>query len=85
MADTPHSPLATFLTPFRRQEITLRERDDPLTGDVRLLEMRIREGRRFTLLELDAATAQALAEALAQWAKDASAAPQPPASDTATD
>ncbi len=36
---------------------------------MRLLRMRIREGRRFTILELDAATAAHLGGAMRAWAE----------------
>ena len=44
-------------------------------GGLVLLRVRIKEGSRFTLLDLDPAGAKRLAQILSAWAKEAGAAP----------
>lgn len=56
-----------FNAPFNK-EITLAERD--YEGGMPLLSVRIKEGKRFTTLELDAATAATWGEAMLQWANE---------------
>ena len=61
------SPIAHFTVPWGRQQIELQEaRFD--AGGAALLRIRIREGRRFTIFDVDAATAQAWGAAMQQWA-----------------
>lgn len=38
-------------------------------GGLRMLQLRIQEGSRFTIMELDAATATRLGEAILPWAE----------------
>lgn len=62
-----HDELIKLSAPLRKAEISLIDRTEP--GDeVPLVELRIREGKRITTLELDTATASSLAAALLQWA-----------------
>ncbi|MCP4933614.1 MAG: hypothetical protein GY927_05275 [bacterium] len=56
---------ASFHAPYRNAVITL---IDKPSDDVPLMEMRIREGRRITVLELDSDTAENLAKTLQCWA-----------------
>lgn len=56
---------ARFRAPYRNAEITLIEKPSP---DVPLMELRIREGRRITIVELDRETVANLAKALQSWA-----------------
>jgi len=53
-----------FLAPFG-QEIELQ--DVSLEGDVRLMRIRIREGSRFTVFDIDPVTAQRWSQAMAAW------------------
>ncbi len=59
--------LARFTVPWGQQEIELQALAYPDTA-VQLLRVRIREGKRFTIFDIDAATAQAWAAAMAGWA-----------------
>jgi hypothetical protein len=56
---------ARFYAPFRNAEITLIDRP---SDDVHLFQLRIREGRRITVVELNKAIAVDLAKALQNWA-----------------
>ena len=56
---------ASFHAPYRNAIITL---IDKPSDDVPLMEIRIREGRRITILELDGETVGNLAKALQGWA-----------------
>ncbi len=56
---------ASFHAPYRNAVITL---IDKPSDDVPLMQMRIREGRRITILELDGETVGNLAKALQGWA-----------------
>lgn len=58
--------LADLTVPWGRQEIQLEEIDFE-SGGVPLLRVRIREGRRFTIFDVDAATAAAWAQAMQAW------------------
>lgn len=61
--------LATIAAPWGR-EVTLQSVDHD--SGLKMMRVRIREGRaRFTILDLDAATARAWAEAMQAWARDA--------------
>jgi len=57
---------ARFSAPYRNAQITL---IDKPSSQVPLMELRIREGRRITIVELDAQTVDDLGKALQQWAK----------------
>ena len=56
---------ASFSAPYRNAQITL---IDKPSNEVPLMELRIREGRRITIVELDAKTVGELDKALQQWA-----------------
>jgi len=58
-----------FNAPFNK-EIQLEEA--PFEGGMTLLRVRIKEGKRFTTLELDPATATTWAEAMLAWAAEQS-------------
>ncbi len=60
--------LERFEAPYKR-EITLDNVD--FESGMRLLRITIREGRRFTILDIDAPTAAHLGSALANWAEQA--------------
>ena len=53
--------------PLGNQEIGLQEIDHA-EGGMSLLRIRIREGKRFTIFDIDPATAQQWAAAMRQWA-----------------
>ena len=57
-----------FRAPYRNAEITLINKP---SDDVPLMELRIREGRRITIVELDTETVSDLAKALQGWADSA--------------
>ena len=61
------SPVARLRAPLGGQEIELQQ-VDWAHGGMSLLRVRIREGRRFTVFDIDAATAEAWGEAMRQWA-----------------
>lgn len=61
------TPIARFTVPWGRQEIELQEVVFD-SGGVPLLRVRIREGRRFTIFDIDAATAQSWGTAMQGWA-----------------
>ena len=54
--------------PLGGQEIELQQVDFAV-GGMSLLRIRIREGRRFTVFDIDPASALAWGEALARWAR----------------
>ncbi|HJM49496.1 MAG TPA: hypothetical protein QGF63_06555 [Alphaproteobacteria bacterium] len=60
------APLATIAAPYGR-EIRL---EDLAAGELRLLRLRLREGRRHTVLDIDAETARAWGQAMLDWAGD---------------
>lgn len=70
MSETPDSldEIGRIQAPYRR-EIVLQ--DARFDSGLRLLRIRIREGTRFTIMDIDAATATALATALGGWAREA--------------
>ncbi len=74
------TPIADFVVPWGGQRIELQQIGFE-AGGAHLLRIRIREGRRFTIFDIDAVTALAWGSAMAQWASaqrcDESAAPLP--------
>lgn len=70
MSETPDSleEIARIQAPYRR-EIVLQ--DARFDSGMRLLRIRIREGTRFTIMDVDPATATALASAIGDWASTA--------------
>ncbi|MBA4176885.1 MAG: hypothetical protein C0505_10055 [Leptothrix sp. (in: Bacteria)] len=61
------SSLAHIKVPLGGQEIDLRQIDFD-GGGMSLLRTRIREGSRFTVFDIDPATAEAWGQALIAWA-----------------
>lgn len=59
-------PLAGFTAPLGRQQIELQEIEFD-GGGTPLLRVRIREGARFTVLDIDAVTAARWGAAMADW------------------
>ncbi len=60
--------LDKFKIPLGGQEIELQQIDH-VAGGMSLLRIRIREGRRFTIFDVDPATAQRWSDAMRSWAK----------------
>lgn len=66
--------LAKIKVPLGSQEIALQQIDHA-EGGMSLLRIRIREGKRFTVFDIDPGTARQWASAMREWAdtQDASA------------
>lgn len=62
------TPLDKLRVPLGGQEIELQQIDYE-AGGISLLRTRIRERSRFTVFEVDAATAASWGEALLRWAR----------------
>ena len=60
--------LTKLTVPLGRQEIELQQLDYE-SGGMSLLRTRIREKSRFTVFDIDPATARAWGEALLRWAR----------------
>ena len=60
--------------PLGGQEVALHQVDHA-AGGLSLLRVRIREGRRFTVFDIDPASARRWAEAMSQWAAAHGASP----------
>ncbi len=56
-----------FQVPLGGQEIQLQQIDHA-EGGMSLLRLRIREGKRFTIFDIDPATAKTWADAMSAWA-----------------
>lgn len=59
--------LAKFKVPLGSQEIELQQIDHA-EGGMSLLRIRIREGKRFTIFDIDPGTARQWAQAMQDWA-----------------
>lgn len=59
--------LAKFKVPLGSQEIELQQIDH-VEGGMSLMRIRIREGKRFTIFDIDPATARHWAAAMQRWA-----------------
>lgn len=66
MSDETTRPLDRFPAPFGKQ-VELQE--VALENDVTLLRVRIREGSRFTVMDLDPVTAKRWGETMTEWAQ----------------
>ncbi len=64
---TQITELENFTLPLGQQQIGLQEIVHA-EGAMPMLRIRIREGKRFTIFDMDPVTAQALAEAMQRWA-----------------
>jgi hypothetical protein len=65
---TQISELTKFKVPLGNQEIELQQIDH-VEGGMSLLRIRIREGKRFTIFDVDPATARLWAAAMQRWAE----------------
>jgi Family of unknown function (DUF6967) len=72
------TPVARLRAPIGGQEIELQQLDWAV-GGMSLLRVRIREGRRFTVFDIDAATAAAWGDAMRQWSANQPGANRPAA------
>lgn len=63
------TPLDKLRVPLGGQEIELQQVDHE-AGGMSLLRTRIREGKRFTVFEIDPQTAEAWGRALLRWADE---------------
>lgn len=61
------SGLTKIKVPLGSQEIELQQIDH-VEGGMSLLRIRIREGKRFTIFDIDPATAEQWASAMQRWA-----------------
>lgn len=61
------STLTKIKVPLGSQEIELQQIDHA-EGGISLMRIRIREGKRFTIFDIDPATAEQWAAAMQQWA-----------------
>jgi hypothetical protein len=59
--------LAKFKVPLGSQEIELQQIDHA-EGGMSLMRIRIREGKRFTIFDIDPGTARQWAQAMQDWA-----------------
>jgi len=59
--------ISKFKVPLGSQEIELQQIDH-VAGGMSLLRIRIREGKRFTIFDIDPATAEFWAVAMQNWA-----------------
>ena len=69
------TPLEKMTVPLGGQEIELQQLDHD-GGGMSLLRTRIREKSRFTVFEIDPATARQWGEALLRWANGQSSRPE---------
>ena len=60
--------LEKFRVPLGNQEIELQQIDHD-AGGMSLLRIRIREGQRFTIFDVDPATARQWSDAMRNWAE----------------
>jgi hypothetical protein len=66
--------LERFTVPLGGQEVELQQVDFE-TGGMSFLRIRIREGKRFTIFDIDPATAKAWGGAMEAWAREQLAKP----------
>lgn len=64
---TQISELEKFKSPLGGQEIELQQVEH-VAGGMPLLRVRIREGKRFTIIDIDPLTAKNWGEAMRRWA-----------------
>jgi hypothetical protein len=63
------SSIGKFRAPLGGQDIELQQVDFE-AGGMSLLRIRIREGRRFTIIDIDPGTAALWAEMMQRWARE---------------
>ncbi len=71
MSDPTVTDIKDIAAPYRRQVLL---QDVQHESGLRLLRIRIREGRRFTIMDIDGPTAETLAAALSDWSLQAGSA-----------
>lgn len=67
MTDPTVTPLDKFAAPYGREVIL---QDVEHESGMRLLRIRIREGNRFTIMDVDAETAARWGNAMTGWARE---------------
>ncbi len=67
MSDPNVTDIGRLDAPYRREIVFQHVLHE---SGMRLLRIRIREGRRFTIIDIDAPTAQAWAKTMSDWAKE---------------
>ncbi|MGE3642443.1 MAG: hypothetical protein AB7F96_01175 [Beijerinckiaceae bacterium] len=65
MSETEKTPIATIEAPYSRD---IRIEEVRYESGMKLMRLTIREGRRYTILEIDRPTAAQWAAAMAGWA-----------------
>ena len=68
MSDTEKTPLGHIEAPYGRE---IRMEEVRYESGMRLMRLTIREGRRFTILEIDQPAAARWAQVMADWAAGA--------------
>ncbi len=68
MSEETVAPLAEIAAPYGREVVL---QDVTHESGMRMLRLRIREGHRFTIMDLDADTAIRWGRAMQDWAADA--------------
>ncbi len=63
------TPLHEMRLPIGGQQLELQQ-VDYAHGGISLLRIRLREGRRFTVIDIDPVSAQQWGEAMVRWARD---------------
>ena len=63
------TPVGEMRLPIGGQQLELQQ-VDYAHGGISLLRIRLREGRRFTVFDIDAATAGQWAEHMSRWARE---------------
>jgi hypothetical protein len=66
------TPITRLTAPLGGQDVELQQ-VDYRHGGISLLRIRIREGRRFTVFDIDASTAAAWGGAMLEWSRKATA------------
>lgn len=69
------APVATLTVPLGGQQIEMHEMRFE-AGGLPMLRVRIREGKRFTVFDIDPGTAAAWGEALLAWGRPPAGSPQ---------
>lgn len=72
MSDPKITEIDRFEAPYRRELVL---QDVVYESDMRLLRVRIREGHRFTILDIDAPTVERWAKSMLAWCQQAAPAP----------
>jgi hypothetical protein len=69
------APIATITVPLGGQTVEMHPMDFP-AGGLPMLRVRIREGKRFTVFDIDPETARAWGDALLAWGQAQAGSPR---------